>query len=87
MKIKDGLMLCRVGNEYVVLANSNADMQIRGLTTVNETGAFIWDLLQEDRDEASVIDAVLCEFETDRETAERDVETFCGLLRDNDFLV
>ena len=86
MKIKDGLMLCRVGEEYVVLANGNADLQIRGLTTINDTGAFIWDALQEDRDVSSVVDALLSEFETDRATAERDVAEFCDLLRENGFL-
>ena len=86
MKIKDGLMLCQVGDEYVVLANGNADMQIRGLTTVNETGAFIWDTLREEHDEDAVVEALLGEFETDRDTAVRDVTAFCGMLRDNGFL-
>lgn len=80
-------MLCPVGGDYVVLANGNADMQIRGLTTVNETGAFIWETLQEDRDEAAVVEALLGEFETDRATAENDVAAFCAMLRDNGFLV
>ena len=87
MKIKDGLMLCRVGDDYVVLAGGDTDMQIRGLTTVNETGAFIWEVLQEDKDEAAVVDALLGEFETDRATAEKDVAAFCALLRDSGFLV
>ena len=28
MKIKEGLMLCKVGDEHVVLANGDADLQI-----------------------------------------------------------
>ena len=86
MKIKDGLMLCPVGDDYVVLANGNADMQIRGLTTVNETGAFIWETLREEHEIPDVVDAMLREFEIDRATAERDVDAFCALLRDNGFL-
>ena len=86
MKIKDGLMLCQVGDDYVVLANADVEMQIRGLTTINETGAFIWEALQEDKDEAAVVEAMLREFDVDRATAEKDVAEFCALLRRSDFL-
>ena len=86
MKIKDGLMLCQVGEDYVVLANADVQMQIRGLTTINETGAFIWNALQEDRSEADVVDMMLQEFDVDRATAERDVAEFCALLKRCDFL-
>ena len=87
MKIKDGLMLCRVGEEYVVLAGGeNADLQIRGLTTLNETGAFIWETLQEDKTEADAVDAMLREFDIDRASAEQDVAEFCALLRRVGFL-
>ena len=86
MKIKDGLMLCQVGDDYVVLANADVQMQIRGLTTINETGAFIWNTLQEDMEESAVVDAMLREFDVDRATAEQDVAEFCALLKRCDFL-
>ena len=86
MKIKDGLMLCPVGDDYVVLAGGDADMQIRGLTTINETGAFIWEALQQETDVHSVVDAMLREYEIDRATAETDVTAFCEMLRSNGFL-
>ena len=86
MKIKNGLMLCRVGEEYVVLADGNTDMQICGLTTVNETGAFIWETLRADATQDAVVDAVMREFEVDRATAAKDVAAFCAMLERAGFL-
>ena len=86
MKIKKGLMLCKVGESNVILASGNVEMQIQGLTTVNETGAFIWERLMEDTDVDAVVDAMLREFDVDRETAKADVDAFIAMLRQADFL-
>ena len=86
MKIKEGLMLCKVGDEHVVLANGDADLQIRGLTTINETGAFIWETLQQEHTQAQLVDAMLQEFDVDRQTAEKDVAEFCAMLEKAHFL-
>ena len=86
MKIKRGLMLCKVGDEHVVLADGNVNMQIRGLTTVNETGAFIWETLQKDCTQEQVVDAMTQEFDIDRATAEKDAAEFCALLERVGFL-
>ena len=61
-------------------------MQIQGLTTVNETGAFIWERLMEDTDVDAVVNAMLREFDVDRETAMADVDAFIAMLSQADFL-
>lgn len=86
MKIKKGLMLCKVGESNVILASGNVEMQIQGLTTVNETGAFIWERLMEDTDVDAVVNAMLREFDVDRETAMADVDAFIAMLSQADFL-
>ena len=86
MKIKDGLFLCTVGDSSVVLANGQSDMQIHGLTTLNATGAFIWNRIEQHDDEAAVIEALMREFDVDRATAEADVRAFIAMLRKADFI-
>ena len=86
MKIKDGLYLCKVGDSSVVLAGGNSTMQIRGLTTVNETGAFIWEQLTKETDESAVVAAMLEAFDVQPETAQADVRAFIAMLNESGFL-
>lgn len=44
MKIKDGYKIRRVGNKSIVVAPGG--INYTGLITVNETGAFIWNMLE-----------------------------------------
>jgi hypothetical protein len=75
----------KTGNEYVLvpLANNIADMN--RVYTLNETGAFIWDLIDGKRTTMEIIEALENEYDTTREKAEEDVLEFTGNLKE--FLV
>lgn len=85
MKIKDGLLLCKVGDSSVVMATGSS-MHLHGLTTINETGAFIWSQLLTDTDEDTVVRAMCEEFDVDDATAREDVRAFIQTLQKADFL-
>ena len=85
MRIKDGLMLCKVGDSSIVMSTGSA-MHLRGLTTLNETGEFIWNLLQTDTTEDAIVQAMCAEFEIDEETARADVHEYIGMLQKAGFL-
>lgn len=85
MKIKDGLLLCKVGDSSVVMATGSA-MHLHGLTTVNATGEFIWSLLQSDTQEDAIIRAVCAEFDVEEQTAREDVHGFLQMLQGAGFL-
>lgn len=87
MKIKDGYMLCPVGESYIVIASGNASMHLSGLTTLNETGAFIWDQLKEETDERTVVAAIMREFDVDAETATQDFRALAAQMKEAGFLV
>lgn len=86
MKIKNGLILCKVGDSNVILASTDSSMQVEGLTTVNETGSFIWEHMLQDTQPSAVIDAIVQEFDVDRATAAADFEAFAQTLRSVGFL-
>lgn len=86
MKIKDGYMLCKVGDSHIVIATGNASMNLSGLTTLNETAAFIWEQLQTETDEAAVTQAVMSEFEVDESTAAQDVHALVMQFKEAGFL-
>ncbi len=83
MKIKNGFVLEEVGGAYLAVAVGERADDFSGLVRLNGTGAFIWNLMNENditRDE--VVAAILSAYEgVSREQAERDVDAFEAKLR------
>ena len=86
MKIKEGFLLRQVAGETVVLP-SGKELDLSMMITLNETGAFLWQRLQSETDEAALVEALLEEYEVDRETARAAVASFVEKLDKNGFLV
>lgn len=76
MKIKKGFMLRNVGNKNVVVAIGAASLELNGLITLNDTGAFIWKMLQKGCEYNDILNAILKEFDTDEETAKQGIDAF-----------
>ena len=72
----------KTGNEYVLvpIANNIADMD--SVYTLNETGAFIWELIDGKRSVEEIIGMVTREYDTDSATASSDVLLFIDNLKD-----
>ena len=85
MKIKEGFLLREVAGQTVVLPCGDA-MDLNMMITLNETGKFLWKLLEQDTDEASLVNALLAEYDVDRETAAKSVAAFVAKLKENDFV-
>ena len=49
MKIRNGFMLRKVGGQNVVVAVGAASRDFNGIIKLNETGAFLWELLKSER--------------------------------------
>jgi hypothetical protein len=66
----------KTGNEYVLvpIANNIADMN--SVFTLNETGAFIWELIDGKRDVEEIISELTKEYDIEASTAEADVMAF-----------
>lgn len=85
MKLKEGFILRTVAGETVALPTAgvtNLDMMI----TLNETGKFIWEKLVVGAEKEELVDAILAEYDVDRERAEKSVDTFVARLKELDFL-
>ena len=76
MKIKQGFMLREVAGNYIVVAVGSAVKQFNGVINLNETGAFLWKLLEKGGDEDSLYKALSDEYEVDEETARADIRAF-----------
>ena len=85
MKLKAGFLLREVAGQTVVLptgGNLDLDMMI----TLNETGKFLWERLQEETNVQTLVDALLAEYDVDRPRAEQSVEAFVEKLKNNGLL-
>lgn len=85
MKLKDGFILRTVAGQTVALpvgGVTNLDMMI----TLNDTGKFLWEKLTVGAEKDELVEALLAEYDVDRETAEKSVDAFVARLKEHDFL-
>ena len=52
------------------------------IMSLNETGALLWRRLETGAEKQELVDAILKEYDTDAETAEKDVDAFLAQLRE-----
>ena len=66
----------KTGNEYVLVPVTNNIADMNSVYTLNESGAFIWELIDGKKSIEDLIDAVTEEYDTDEATATSDVLSF-----------
>lgn len=81
VKIKDGYLLRNIADEWIVIPRGEHALKFSAMIVLNETGAFLWNILKEEKTIADLIDAMRSEYGIDRETAERDVKAFVEQLK------
>ena len=69
------------GDDIVAVAEGEFSNHFHGAVKLNETGLVLWKALHIDQTIDSLTDIIVSEYEIDRETAMRDVESFLGVLR------
>ena len=85
MKLKEGFLLREIAGQTVVLPTSG-DLDLNMMITLNDTGAFLWDHLQNETTEEALVSALLGEYDVDETTAAAAVSAFVEKLRKNCFL-
>ena len=85
MKLKDGFLLRNIAGQNVVLP-SGGDLDLNVMITLNDTGAFLWEKMQQETDQAALVAALLAEYDVDEVRAAAAVEGFVKKLEDNGFL-
>ncbi len=86
MKIKDNYVLTKVVDSYIAVPVGSGNVDLNTIISLNETGAFIWNLMKEDIEKEAVIEAMLNEYDVSREQAEADVDKFISQVKEADLL-
>ena len=84
MLINKDFTIQKVGTSYLAVPVGETSKHFHGMIRLNETGAFLWKLMAEkDCTEGELVEALLSEYEVEREIAERDVHNVVELLKQN----
>lgn len=86
MKIKNGFIVKEVGNQYMVLPVGEGALNFNGIMTLNKTGKFLFELLQENRELDELLEKVLDKFDVDINIAKKDIIEFTQSLQDKGLL-
>ena len=86
MKIKKDFILRKVADSYVVVPVGKLTLDFNGIINLNETGAFLFGLLQEGAEREDLVEKMLEEYDVSREKAAADIDIFLQKVRDADVL-
>ena len=86
MKIKDGFLLKEVAGNNIIVPIGDNLVDFSAMITVNETGAFLWKLLQNGAEVDELVTAMTGEFEVSVEVAKNDIIDFINVLKDKGIL-
>lgn len=80
MKRSSNFLLQNVAGTVVVIPVGEATAKFPGMMRINETGAYLWGLLAQEQSVETLTEALMAQYEIDKETAQRDVEAFLEKL-------
>lgn len=86
MKIKDDFILRKVADTYVVVPVNSMTLDFNGIINLNETGAFLFGLLQKGATKEELLDKMLEEYDVPQKKAYEDIDIFIQKVKDADIL-
>lgn len=81
MKIVDGFALKTIADTNVVVPVGTNTVSFRSIISLNDSGAFLWKLLEAGSDEEALVSSMLKEYDVDEKTARADVKEFIENMR------
>ena len=86
MKIKKDFILRKVADSYVVVPVGKLTLDFNGIINLNETGAFLFGLLQEGAEKEDLLRKMLEEYDVTPEKAATDIDVFLKKAEEADVL-
>ena len=81
MRRNDGFILRKAADLTVIVPVGREAVRFPGMLSVNETGRFLWELLQEEQTQQTLARALTDTFQVEGRHAEQDVHDFLEKLR------
>jgi hypothetical protein len=87
MRIVSGFVMRQILGETVAIPSGESAHRLSGLIALNGSARTLFELLQTEQTEESLVQGLLEAFEVDRQTACADVAEFIDALRQNGLLI
>lgn len=87
MRIKEGFVLKEIAGVNVVVPIASKMISFKAIVSLNESGAFLWKLLETDKTEQDLLTAFLGEYDIDEQTAKTDISQFIENMKKADLLI
>ncbi|PKL00662.1 MAG: PqqD family protein [Tenericutes bacterium HGW-Tenericutes-1] len=87
MRLKEGYLLRKIAGQHVVVPVGEAALNLNGVITLNESGCYLWELLQNDISEEELLDKMLSRYNVSKETAALDIKAFINKMINHHLLV
>ncbi|MBR5192550.1 MAG: PqqD family protein [Clostridia bacterium] len=81
LKVKTGFILREVSETFIVLAVGERVKEFNGMITINETGAYLWKILEKGATAEDLVSALIEEYGIDKELAVKDVDAFVNKMK------
>lgn len=81
MKLKHEFVVRQVAGETLLVPVGLSTLSLNGMLVLNECGKYLWDRIPDAGSEEDLINALLAEYEVNRQTAAQDVAEFLESLR------
>ena len=86
MHVLPGFVVREIAGETIAIPAGAAARELSGLLALNGSGQFLFELLQTEQTEDSLVNAMLETYEIDEATARADVVEFVEILRNSGVL-
>ena len=82
MKATREVVLREIAGENLLIPVGQTALKIHGMITLSESGLLLWKRLQTECTEDELVEALLTEYQVDRETAAADVKAFIRQMQE-----
>ena len=80
MKVEKEFVLREIAGDYIIIPTGKTVLDFNGLITVNEVGASLWNMLQEEVSLDDLVNGILNEYDDEEEIAREDIQEFLTSL-------
>lgn len=85
LKLKEGFLLRKVAGKNIVVSVGN-NTGFNGMLTLNDTGAFYWEMLKKGTTREEMLIEILKEYDVTQAEASKDLDEFLTKLSDADIM-
>ena len=87
MKAKDGYMTRPMGDCYIVVAIDDVEDEFNGLITLNKSGLFIWEQLQQEIEYEDLLRRLVDRYDAPEQVIKNDLDKFLKIAKEAKLIV